>query len=506
MQTQIPDQLQGQLAAAGLGGEPKQLTDAEKKSLSNKWNRIAKRLRTRVGEEVFSSWFGAVELESYDEGRVRVSVPTKFLSKWIDQHYKTELLECCDKELKGAESLSIEIRKPKLQNRTIVDHGENGMPASGAAGLSHASSAAGYAQVLAAGRTSVGGFDGSPLDPKCTFESFATGTSNGLAHAASKQIAETLLEQPLRFNPLYIHSNVGLGKTHLLHAIAWEVKRRNPNAQLLYLTAEKFRYNFVEAVKSQEAIAFKDRLRSIDILLIDDMEFLYGPKTEVEFDHTLNALLDSGKQVVVASAKAPSQLDRLDLRMRSRLSGGLVTEILSLDYELRLSILEKRAADKRADDPTFQVSREVLEYLAEKLTENARELEGAINRLYAACHLQGEPITMDATERTMRDLLRGAEPKRIKIDEILRVISKHYGVSRGDLLSQRRHRSIVWPRQIGMFLAKTLTSRSLPEIGRRFGGRDHTTVLHAIRKIDGILTDDPSLRDEIEDLKRLLNN
>jgi chromosomal replication initiator protein len=216
--------------------------------------------------------------------------------------------------------------------------------------------------------------------------------------------------------------------------------------------------------------------------------------------------LDGGKQVVVASARAPMQLDSLDQRMRSRLAGGLVTELVPLDYDLRLKVLEKRAEEKRAADPEFNVTPEVIEFLAERLTESARELDGAITRLYAACHLTGQPITIETVEHIIRDLMRGIEPRRIKIEDILRVVSKHFGVSRSDILSQRRHRSIVWPRQIGMYLAKTLTQRSLPEIGRRFGGRDHTTVLHAIRKIDGELKDNGTLRAEIDDLKRLLSN
>jgi chromosomal replication initiator protein len=299
---------------------------------------------------------------------------------------------------------------------------------------------------------------------------------------------------------------VGLGKTHLLHAIAWDVRRRHPSAQVLYLTAERFRYRFVEALKSRDALAFKETLRGIDILLIDDMEFLHGEKTEQEFDHTLNSLLDSGKQVVVASARAPSQLESLDPRMRSRLSGGLVTEICALDYELRLKVLAKRAEEKRAADPSFQLTEDVVQFLASKLTESGRELDGAVTRLYAACHLTGTPITIDTAEHIIRDLMRGMEPKRIKIDDILKLVTKHYGISRNDILSQRRHRSIVWPRQIGMYLSKKLTSRSLPEIGRRFGGRDHTTVLHAIRKIEKELTDNTQLKDELDDLKRLLNS
>ncbi|KAB2939451.1 chromosomal replication initiator protein DnaA, partial [Hyphomicrobium sp.] len=357
-----------------------------------------------------------------------------------------------------------------------------------------------------AGRTSVGGFEGSPLDPRYTFESFVVGASNRMAHAGATQVAETALGEAPGFNPLYIHSAVGLGKTHLLHAIAWEVKRRSPNAQVLYLTAERFRYQFVEALRSQDPLAFKEKFRGINVLLIDDLEFMHGERTEQEFDHIINSLLDGGRQVVVASARAPNHVERLNERMRSRLQRGLVTEIGTLDHELRLKVLEKRLAEKRANDPSFTLSREILALLAERLTESGRELEGAITRLYATWQYMRTSITPDVAETVIRDLVQGLEPRRIKIEDILRIISRHFGVSKGDLLSQRRHRSVVWPRQVGMYLAKQLTARSLPEIGRRFGNRDHTTVLHAIRKIEGELSGNPRLKEELEELKRLLSH
>jgi chromosomal replication initiator protein len=355
-------------------------------------------------------------------------------------------------------------------------------------------------------RLQVNGLEGSPLDPRYTFDSFMVGPSNRMAHAGATQVADTVFADERGFNPLYIHSPVGHGKTHLLHAIAWEVSRRAPHAKVLYLTAERFRFQFVEALKAQDAMAFKDRFRSIDMLLIDDLEFMQGEKTELEFDHIINSLLDSGRQLVVASARAPGQLVRLNDRMRSRLQRGLVTEMGSLDFDLRLKILERRVHEKRAADASFEIPREAIALLAERLTESGRELEGVVTRLYAIWQYMRTPITLDIVEAAIRDLVHGIEPRRIKIEDILRIISRHYGVSKGDILSQRRHRSVVWPRQIGMYLAKQLTARSLPEIGRRFGNRDHTTVLHAIRKIEGELNGNTRLKDEIEDLKKQLSN
>jgi len=258
-------------------------------------------------------------------------------------------------------------------------------------------------------------------------------------------------------------------------------------------------------VRSQDAIAFKDKFRAIDILLIDDLEFMQGEKTEQEFEHIINALLDGGRQVVVASARPPGQLDRLNDRMRSRMQRGLIVEISEFDEDLRLKILGQRVQEKRLTDPSFELSEPVLKLLADRLTENGRELEGAVNRLYLTWQLMHTPITPDSVEAIIRDLVLGIEPRRIKVEDILRIVSRHFAVPKSEILSDRRHRSVVRPRQIGMYLAKQLTSRSLPEIGRRFGNRDHTTVLHAIRKIDKEMGDNPRLKDEIEELKRQLN-
>ncbi|MGH1419487.1 MAG: chromosomal replication initiator protein DnaA [Hyphomicrobiaceae bacterium] len=469
-------------------------------------------LRARLGEDIYSSWFNALEFDSFQDGVVKTSVPVKFLCSWIQSHYADDLLECCKAEFKGAVRVEVSLRQPgggmkkkPTQDQEDTQRQDNERAsAANAAGQDRAVPVQAF--LPQAGRTQVAGFEGSPLDPRYNFENFVVGASNRMAHAGATQVAETALGENSGFNPLYIHSSVGLGKTHLLHAIAWEVKRRTPHAKVLYLTAERFRYQFVEALRSNDPMRFKEKFRSIDILLIDDLEFLHGDKTEQEFDHIINSLLDGGRQIVVASARAPRHIDRLNERMRSRLQRGLVSEIGSLDQQLRRQVLEKRLAEKRAIDPSFTLAPDVLDLLSEKLTENGRELEGAITRLFANWQYMHTPITMDISETVIRDLVQGIEPRRIKIEDILRIISRHFGVSKADLLSQRRHRSVVRPRQIGMYLAKQLTQRSLPEIGRRFGNRDHTTVLHAIRKIDGELTNDARLRDEIDELKKLLSH
>lgn len=491
---------------------------ASSSGVDGRGHKVRAMLRAQLGEDIFTSWFNALEFESFDGATVQVSVPVKFLKSWIQSHYEDALLACCKAEFKGAERVEVLLRQPgggqaKPPQPAPIDVARREQEAN-AAGRQTGSdgprvlSAAALQAIMppAHGRTQVGGFEGSPLDPRYTFDTFVVGGSNRLAHAGATQVAETIMSSTPAFNPLYIHSSVGLGKTHLLHAIAWEVKQRNPDAQVLYLTAERFRYQFVEALRSSDPLSFKEKFRSINLLLIDDLEFMHGEKTEQEFDHIINALLDGGRQVVVASARAPNHIDRLNERMRSRLQRGLVTELGSLDYDLRAKVLEKRIAEKAALDQSFQLSTDVINLLAERLTENGRELEGAITRLFANWQYMRTPISLDIAETVVRDLVQGIEPRRIKIEDILRIISRHFGVSKGDLLSQRRHRSVVWPRQIGMYLAKQLTARSLPEIGRRFGNRDHTTVLHAIRKIENEITGNPRLRDEIDELKKLLSH
>jgi chromosomal replication initiator protein len=466
-------------------------------------------LRSKFGEEVYSSWFRALEIEDFTGDTVRASVPVKFLRNWIQSHYADDLLACCAAEFEGVKRVDVVLRQHAavlVQTSSDVGPRELAGDRATAEAASGAARPAGAVRSMqpSVGRIHVGGFEGSPLDPRYTFDSFVVADSNRIAHAGALQTAGTLLNEGRGNNPLYIHSSVGLGKTHLLHAIAWEIQRRAPRAQLLYLTAERFRYQFVEALRSQDPLAFKEKFRAIDILLIDDLEFLHGQQTEQEFDHIINALLDGGRQVVVASSRAPNHIEKLNERMRSRLQRGLVIEIGGLDFDLRVRILDRRMQERRIIDPSFEVSREVLSLLAERLTESGRELEGAVTRLHAAWQYMRTPITVEVAEAMIRDLVHGSEPRRIKIEDIVKAVSRHFEVSKGDILSQRRHRSVVWPRQIGMYLAKQLTARSLPEIGRRFGGRDHTTVLHAIRKIEGELNRNPRLKDEIEDLKRLL--
>lgn len=466
-----------------------------------RWSRVKGRLRSSVGEDVYTSWFARMDLEGVQDESVRLSVPTRFLKSWIQAHYAERVLSCWQAELPNVHRIDLTVRSAI---RPIAP-GKEAVPAidprrADRAEGRHADLRATATVPVSANHDALGG---SPLDPRLTFASFVVGRSNTLAHAAARQVAEGRRGDPVMFNPLYIHAGVGLGKTHLLQAVTWAGNCGNER-KVLYLTAEKFMYGFVAALKTQTALAFKEALRGIDVLVIDDLQFLQGKSTQAEFCHTLNALIDAGRQVVIAADRPPSDLESLDDRVRSRLAGGLVVEMGSLGEELRLGILKSRVAAARAHHASFNVPDEVLSYLARTITHNGRDLEGAINRLLAHSKLNAQPVTLEMAEREVRDLIRPQEPKRIKIEDIQRVVARQYNVSRSDLLSSRRTANVVRPRQVAMYLAKTLTLRSLPEIGRRFGGRDHTTVLHAVRKIEALVTKDTALSEEVESLKRQL--
>jgi chromosomal replication initiator protein len=481
---------------------PIELRERQAMSLSEqeRWARVQARLRAIVGEDNFKNWFGAMEHDAISDDVVRLSLPTRFLKSWVQSHYADKLLACWKAELPSIRRVDLVHRSAVLRDATVKLKPNEPIEAVRDIKTGAERELRAAHQPAQAAHEALGG---SPLDPRLAFDTFMVGRSNTLAHAAAKQVALARRGEPVMFNPLYVHAGVGLGKTHLLQAIAW-AGNGIADRKVLYLTAEKFMYGFVAALKSQTALAFKEALRGIDVLVIDDLQFLQGKSTQVEFCHTLNALIDAGRQVVIAADRPPSDLESLDDRVRSRLAGGLVVEMGSLEEELRLEILKSRAAAARAHHPGFDVPAPVLAFIAKTITHNGRDLDGALNRLLASNKLTGLPITMDMAERAVRDLIRPQEPKRVKIEDIQRIVARQYNVSRADLLSSRRTANVVRPRQIAMYLAKTLTLRSLPEIGRRFGGRDHTTVLHAVRKIESLVGNDNVLAEEIELLKRLL--
>lgn len=473
------------------------------------WDRVQRRLRAELGEDVYTSWFKCLELVQVQDDTVILSVPTKFLRNWIQQHFLEKITAHFQKEDGRLTRVTITMRSASLRTVPRPEASKTAEPVRKSAGQEAVLAArpAGDAGMKLPEARHSEGQDGdlqvgSPLDKRLVLGSFQVGRSNVMAHAAAMQIVQAKVGEMPVFNPLYVHASVGLGKTHLLQGAAQAIE--NSGRRVLYLTAERFMYGFVASLKAQTAIAFKDTLRGIDVLIIDDAQFLHGPKSQQEFCHTLNALIDAGKQVVVAADRAPSDLEGIEERVQSRLAGGLVVEIGPLDDALRVKILESRIQIAKAHLPGFDVPPDVIQHVARMITTNGRDLEGAVNRLLAHSTLTGGSLDIAAADEAIRDLVRHREPRRVKIEDIQRLVANHYNVSRADILSSRRTATVVRPRQIAMYLAKSLTLRSLPEIGRRFGGRDHTTVLHAVRKIEGMVTTDQELAGEIDHLKRML--
>jgi chromosomal replication initiator protein len=469
------------------------------RSESEIFQRVRTRLRAAVGEDVFNSWFARLELEEIVDDKAHLSVPTRFLCSWIQSNYADRILETFKTEAPDVARLHFTVRvngqaRPRLSAPVEVHPEAEPEPAPTVAKP--------FREPGGAQPPRGDALSGSALDPKMTFDTFVPGASNEIALGIAKQVASAALNGTVSFNPVYIHSTVGLGKSHLLNAIAWAAGAAEPGRNIVYLTADHFMYHFITAVQRQSAIALKDWLRRVDLLLIDDMQFLQG-KSATEFGHTLGTLLTGAKQVVVAGDAPPRDLEMLDERVRSRLSGGLVVPIGGFDLELRRQIVTRRAEQAQA---RFGVHfpAPVIDYISRIVVSHGRDLDGAVNRLVAANQLTHEPSSVPLAERTLADLVRAREARRVRIEDILRIVSRHYKVPRNELLSSRRSRDVVRPRQIAMYLAKSLTSRSLPEIGRRFGGRDHTTVLHSVRKVEQMMKDDGDLCQEIELLKRML--
>ena len=473
----------------------------QSKAAGDVWEKFCSRLRAELGDAVYGSWFTRLELDKIEDGCAVLSVPTKFLKSWIHAHYFEKLRAAIVAEIPDVGEIVLDLRAagriPTLLNEQAARLQSEAL-------IRSEKSFEIATDISSQWKKSIDGFEGSSLDRRLSFKTFLVGQSNQLAHAASLQVSQVQPGFAAMFNPLYIHSSVGLGKTHLIQAIAHAAQEAG--RRVIYLTAEKFMYSFVTALKSQSSIAFKEKLRGIDVLLIDDVQFLQGKSIQHEFCHTLNALIDSGRQVVIAGDRTPGELENLDERVRSRFAGGLCVEMGALDETLRTKILEARILVAKSAQPCFDVSKAVVAMVARLIQTNGRDLDGAVNRLLAHTTLAGSALTLESAEAAIRDLVRAKEPKRVKIEDIQKLVANHFNVSRADILSSRRTANVVRPRQIAMYLSKMMTLRSLPEIGRRFGGRDHTTVLHAVRIIEALALKDHALSEEIESFKRLLND
>jgi len=464
------------------------------------WGRIVTRLRAEFGEDIYKSWFKGLAFVELSGMTVVLSVPTPFLRMWIRTNYHARLLALWREETPGVERIDIRVRGVE----TVQPGDKPAAPAVVRRQKEMRQTEVG-AKMSGQAPAPEGALESAPLDPRFQFQAFAVGDSNKIAHDTAMAVAGARAEGSM-FNPLFIHGGVGRGKTHLLHAIAWKAAEVNPGRRILYMSADQFVFRFVTALRSDSAIGFKEKLRAIDLLLIDDLQFLQGKATHREFGHTMNALIEGCRQVVIAADRPPAELDGFDDRTRSRLGGGLVAGIGTQELALRRQILEARVVTLAERGQKIDLPAEVLDFVARNVASNGRELEGALNRLAAYSCFAGLPITVELAERAIRDLVAAQERPQIRIEDIQRVVAVHYQVSRSDLVSSRRTRAIVVPRQIAMYLAKVLTPRSLPEIGRRFGNRDHTTVLHAVRKIEGLIGQDKSLARDIEALRRRIED
>jgi chromosomal replication initiator protein len=446
-------------------------------------------MRREVGETAYRSWFGSMTVERIAGGEGVIAVPTRFLRDWVTTHYADRLLALWRSENHAVRRISF-----------VVDphhaHGEQ------AAAMREKMPTSAETMTAESGSSDMIDDKGvsAPLDARLTFENFVVGKPNELAHAAARRVAEACVAptHSVPFNPLFLYGGVGLGKTHLMHAIAWHVRQHAPTRKVIYLSAEKFMYQFIRALRFRSTMDFKEQFRSVDLLMIDDVQFISGKdSTQEEFFHTFNALVDQNRQIVISADKSPSDLD-IEERMRSRLGWGLVADIHPTTYELRLGILESKAEQMGLNLP-----QKVMEFLAHKITSNVRELEGALNRIGAHTQLVRRDLTLETVQELLQDLLRANE-RRVTIDEIQRRVAEHFNMKMAEMTSSRRARVVARPRQVAMYLAKQLTQRSLPEIGRKFGGRDHTTVMHAVRKIEELMVSDRALAEDVDLLHRML--
>ncbi len=470
----------GSLAEVSRGGAA-----AHPEQLAAQWARVRGRLQAEVGDVEWRTWLRQMTLAGIDGDEITILLPTRFLRDWIRGHYADRLQALWQAENRRVRRVDVRVGGAAESP---------GAPAFESA-VEHALPDARVDPRLDVGRADMA----APLDARFTFEGFVVGKPNEFAYACARRVAER--PSSPGFNPLFLYGGVGLGKTHLMHAIGQELGRRERPCTVAYMSAEKFMYRFIAAIRAQSTMEFKEQLRSVDVLMVDDLQFLIGKdNTQEEFFHTFNALVDAGKQIVVSADKSPSDLSGLEDRLRTRLGCGMVADLHATTFELRISILEAKATRAGAVVPG-----KVLEFLAHKITTNVRELEGSLNRLIAHAALFGRPITLEGAQEVLHDVLR-AHDRRVTIEEIQRKVAEHWNIRLADMSSARRARAVARPRQVAMYLAKQLTSRSLPEIGRKFGNRDHTTVMHAVSRVAELMEQDQEFAERVELLKRMLES
>ncbi len=505
----------------GIGEASPTLTPTSLAQLASQWAAVRGHLQQQVGDVEYRTWLRQMTLVGLDGDEVAIRVPTRFLRDWVREHYGDLLARLWQKENLAVRRIALRwggggtqagLAEPIASEESAGPENAVSQPAGSQNGAQeHPAAQGGVAASLMGVVTAADerAADAGILDPRFTFESFVVGKPNEFAHACARQVAACPATKA--FNPLFLYGGVGLGKTHLMHAIAWELRGGDGVAngaaatgrpiEIAYMSAERFMNRFISAIRSQRMIEFKEQLRRVDVLMVDDLQFLMGKDaTQEEFFHTFNALVDAGKQIVVSADKSPSDLSGFEERVRTRLGSGIVANLHATTLELRISILGAKAARAGVEVPP-----RVIEFLAQKITSNIRELEGALNRLVAHANLFGRPITFDVTQELLHDILRAHE-RRVSIEEIQRKVAEHYRIRFNEMTSQRRARNIARPRQVAMYLAKQLTSRSLPDIGKRFGDRDHTTVMHAVGRVSALMEADAAFAEDVELLRRMLES
>ncbi|MGH1576818.1 chromosomal replication initiator protein DnaA [Planktotalea sp.] len=451
------------------------------------WGLLQDLLRASVGKNNYTNWIAPLSYVGSKDGIASFSVPTNFLGNYVSQNFGDLIVYQAQQAGHKIQRVHFSVLKNAPSSVSKPQVSTQPKPAQAPAKTQSA--------------TIPDALTSAPLDNRFTFDSFVVGKPNELAHAAARRVAEG---GPVTFNPLFLYGGVGLGKTHLMHAIAHELKTTRPDLKVLYLSAEQFMYRFVQALRERKMMDFKSLFRAVDVLMVDDVQFIGGKgSTQEEFFHTFNALVDQNKQIIISADRAPGEIKDMEDRIKSRLQCGLVVDLHPTDYELRLGILQSKVEVQRAQYPTLQIEEGILEFLAHRISTNVRVLEGALTRLFAFASLVGRDITMDLTVDCLSDVLRASE-RKITIEEIQRRVSEHYNIRLSELIGPKRVRNFARPRQVAMYLSKQLTSRSLPEIGRRFGGRDHTTVMHGVKRIEELKIQDGQIAEDIEMLRRSL--
>jgi chromosomal replication initiator protein len=458
-----------------------------------KWGQLRQKLLKTVGQNNYTTWIEPLEFSDLSDGVAVFNVPTNFMGNYVSQNFADLILYELNSAGESVQRVTFEVAANSTTRpmRSVESPAEPEVEQARAKPASAAFTSNNPLEELQA----------APLDARFTFDSFVVGKPNELAHAAARRVAEG---GPVTFNPLVLYGGVGLGKTHLMHAIAWELKSKRPDLNVLYLSAEQFMYRFVQALRERKMLDFKHLFRSVDVLMVDDVQFIAGKdSTQEEFFHTFNALVDQNKQIIISADRAPGEIKDLEDRVKSRLQCGLVVDLHPTDYELRLGILQTKVQQNRSTYPDLKIADGVLEFLAHRISTNVRVLEGALTRLFAFASLVGREIDMDLTQDCLADVLRASE-RKITVEEIQRKVSDYYNIRLSDIIGPKRLRSYARPRQVAMYLCKQLTSRSLPEIGRRFGGRDHTTVMHGVKRIEELKLTDGQIAEDVEMLRRSL--